>query len=110
MYEGDAPLAERRAGALALDRDLLRELLGQEELRELLDREALADLELSLQALTEERQATTLDHVHDLLRRVGDLSAAEVAARTEGGAAAAGPWLRGAGRDSPRGRDADRRR
>ena len=51
MYEGDAPLAERRAGALTLDRDLLRELLGQEELRELLDPEALADLELSLQAL-----------------------------------------------------------
>ena len=51
MYDGDAPLAERRAGALTLDRDLLRELLGQEELRELLDPDALADLELSLQAL-----------------------------------------------------------
>ena len=71
MYDGDAPLAERRAGALTLDRDLLRELLGQEELRELLDPEALADLELSLQALAEERQATTLDQVHDLLRRLG---------------------------------------
>ncbi|MDO8485412.1 MAG: DEAD/DEAH box helicase [Candidatus Limnocylindrales bacterium] len=93
MYDGDTPLAERRAGALTLDRELLRELLGQEELRELLDPDALADLELSLQALTEERQATTLDGVHDLLRRLGDLSADEVAARTEGGAAAAGPWL-----------------
>ena len=51
MYEGDAPMAERRAQALTLDRDLLRELLGQEELRELLDPAALADLELSLQAL-----------------------------------------------------------
>ena len=50
MYEGDAPLAERRAQALTLDRDLLRELLGQEELRELLDGDALADLELRLQA------------------------------------------------------------
>ena len=50
MYEGDAPLAERRAQALTLDRDLLRELLGQEELRELLDPAALADLELALQA------------------------------------------------------------
>ena len=59
MYEGDAPLAERRAGALALDRDLLRELLGQEELRELLDPEALADLELSLQGLTEDRARPT---------------------------------------------------
>ena len=55
MYEGDAPLAERRAQALTLDRDLLRELLGQEELRELLDPDALADLELSLQALTDDR-------------------------------------------------------
>ena len=73
MYDGDAPLAERRAGALTLDRDLLRELLGQEELRELLDPDALADLELSLQALADERQATTVDEVHDLLRRLGDL-------------------------------------
>ncbi|HEX3264369.1 MAG TPA: DEAD/DEAH box helicase [Candidatus Limnocylindrales bacterium] len=93
MYEGDAPLAERRAGALALDRDLLRELLGQEELRELLDPEALADLELSLQALTDERQANSAEHLHDLLRRVGDLSSAELAARVVGGAAAAAAWL-----------------
>ena len=93
MYEGDAPLAERRAGALTLDRDLLRELLGQEELRELLDPEALADLELSLQALTEERQATTVDQVHDLLRRLGDLSTDEVGARVVGGRDAATPWL-----------------
>ncbi|HEV7603838.1 MAG TPA: hypothetical protein VGO15_02670, partial [Candidatus Limnocylindrales bacterium] len=93
MYDGDTPLAERRAGALTLDRDLLRELLGQEELRELLDPDALADLELSLQALTDDRRATTLDGVHDLLRRLGDLSAEEVAARTEGGAAVADPWL-----------------
>ncbi len=85
MYEGDAPLAERRAGALALDRDLLRELLGQEELRELLDAAALADLELSLQGLTEDRQAETADQLHDLLRRVGDLSGPEVAARVAAG-------------------------
>lgn len=93
MYDGDAPLAERRAGALTLDRDLLRELLGQEELRELLDPDALADLELTLQALTEDRQASTRDGVHDLLRRLGDLSSDEVAARIAGGAALADPWL-----------------
>src|SRR5256885_7314136 len=85
MYDGDAPLAERRAGALTLDRDLLRELLGQEELRDLLDPEALADLELSLQSLTDERKATTVDQVHDLLRRLGDLTVDEVAARVVGG-------------------------
>ena len=85
MYEGDAPLAERRAQALTLDRDLLRELLGQEELRELLDPEALADLELSLQALVDERHANDPDQVHDLLRRLGDLSTDEVGARTAGG-------------------------
>ena len=111
MYDGDTPLAERRAGALTLDRDLLRELLGQEELRELLDPDALADLELSLQALTEDRQATTLDGVHDLLRRLGDLSAAEVAARrSEGGAAAADPWLAELAASPARRQDADRRR
>ena len=93
MYDGDAPLAERRAGALTLDRDLLRELLGQEELRELLDPEALADLELSLQALTEDRQATTLDQLHDLLRRLGDLGEGEIAARTAGHSLVATAWL-----------------
>src|SRR5205814_5250878 len=75
MYDGDAPLAERRAGALTLDRDLLRELLGQEELRELLDPEALADLELSLQALADDRKANRAEHLHDLLRRSGHLPA-----------------------------------
>ncbi len=94
MYEGDTPLAERRAGALALDRDLLRELLGQEELRELLDGDALADLELSLQSLSDDRRAGTLDQVHDLLRRLGDLSPDEVAARVDGGGTVADPWLR----------------
>ena len=93
MYDGDAPLAERRAGALTLDRDLLRELLGQEELRELLDADALVDLELSLQALSDDRKATTADQVHDLLRRLGDLTPEEVAARSEGGAAVAERWL-----------------
>ena len=110
MYDGDTPLAERRAGALTLDRDLLRELLGQEELRELLDPDALADLELSLQALAEDRQATTLDGVHDLLRRLGDLSADEVAARTEGGAGGRRSMAGRAG-GRPAGRShADRRR
>jgi ATP-dependent Lhr-like helicase len=83
MYEGDAPLAERRAQALTLDRERLRELLGQEELRELLDPTALADLELELQFLGE-RRVRTRDQLHDLLRRVGDLSASDVAARSAG--------------------------
>ena len=93
MYEGDTPLAERRAQALTLDRDLLRELLGQEELRELLDGDALADLELRLQALSDERAATTADQLHDLLRRIGDLTELEVGARVVGGPATAGQWL-----------------
>jgi ATP-dependent Lhr-like helicase len=85
MYEGDAPLGERRAQALALDRDLLAELLGSEELRELLDPEAVSDLELELQALTGSRQARTLDGVADLLRRLGDLRTDEVEARSAEG-------------------------
>jgi ATP-dependent helicase Lhr and Lhr-like helicase len=92
MYEGDTPLAERRAGALALDRDLLRELLGQEELRELLDPEALADLELALQSLAEDRRVDGQDHLHDLLRRLGDLSEAEIEARVVAAAPVAA-WL-----------------
>ncbi len=93
MYEGDAPLAERRAQALALDRDLLRELLGQEELRELLDPAALEETELERQALVDERMAGSVDQVSDLLRRIGDLSEDEVAARTRGGHPAAREWL-----------------
>ncbi|MGI9644084.1 MAG: Lhr family helicase, partial [Ilumatobacteraceae bacterium] len=78
MYEGDAPLAERRAAALALDRDLLRDLLGAEELRELLDPDVLADVELELQCITDGRRARSVDELHDVLRRVGDLTSAEI--------------------------------
>ena len=88
MYEGDAPLAERRAAALALDRDLLDDLLGSEELRELLDGDVLIDVELELQHLADTRQARTVDEVHDVLRRVGDLTLADLSLRTEGDAAA----------------------
>ena len=90
MYEGDAPLAERRAAALALDRDLLRDLLGAEELRELLDGDVLADVELELQCLADGRRARSVDELHDVLRKVGDLTAAEVDLRCEGSAAA---WI-----------------
>jgi ATP-dependent Lhr-like helicase len=88
MYEGDTPLAERRAAALALDRDLLRELLGSEELRELIDPEVLADLELELQRLVEGRRARDADEVHDLLRLLGPLTLEELGIRCEGDAAA----------------------
>ncbi|HEX3873841.1 MAG TPA: DEAD/DEAH box helicase, partial [Solirubrobacteraceae bacterium] len=81
MYEGDAPNAERRAAALALDRDLLRELLGQEELRELIDPGALAALEDDLQRRSARRRATGRDELHDILRTVGDLTDEEVADR-----------------------------
>jgi ATP-dependent Lhr-like helicase len=81
MYEGDAPNAERRAAALSLDRDLLRELLGQEELRELLDRGALERLEEQLQRRGELLRAANRDELHDTLRLLGDLNAAEVAER-----------------------------
>ena len=91
FYEGDAPLAERRAQALALDRERLRELLGQEELRELLDPTALTTLELELQSLGD-RRARNRDQLHDLLRRLGDLSSAEVADRASSPAESA-EWL-----------------
>jgi ATP-dependent helicase Lhr and Lhr-like helicase len=94
MYEGDAPLAERRAAALALDRDLLRDLLGAEELRDLLDPEVLADVELELQCLADGRRARSVDELHDVLRRVGDLSAADVELRCESVAGHdVGEWL-----------------
>jgi ATP-dependent Lhr-like helicase len=81
MYEGDTPNAERRAAALSLDRDLLRELLGQEELRELIDPGALARVEDDLQHRSQITQATGRDALHDVLRRVGDLTREEVRRR-----------------------------
>jgi ATP-dependent Lhr-like helicase len=90
MYEGDAPLAERRAAALSLDRDLLRDLLGAEELRELLDPGVLADVELELQCVAEGPRARDADELHDVLRKVGDLNRTELDLRCEG---AAGEWL-----------------
>ncbi|HEX2782424.1 MAG TPA: helicase-related protein, partial [Ilumatobacteraceae bacterium] len=83
MYEGDAPLAERRAAALSLDRDLLRDLLGAEELRELLDPGVLADVELELQCVADARRARSADELHDVLRKVGDLTMAEIDVRCE---------------------------
>jgi len=81
MYEGDAPLAERRAAALALDKDLLSELLGAEELRDLLDADVMADLELELQRLVEHRAARDADELHDVLRELGPQTMLELAAR-----------------------------
>jgi len=81
MYEGDAPLAERRAQALSLDSALLAELLGQAELRELIDADAMAEVEAEVQRLTPERRAKDLEGVADLLRMLGDLTTAEVVAR-----------------------------
>ncbi|MDX6672103.1 MAG: ATP-dependent helicase Lhr and Lhr-like helicase, partial [Solirubrobacteraceae bacterium] len=81
MYEGDTPNAERRAAALSLDRDLLRELLGQEELRELIDADALATVEDDLQHRSQRTQAANRDALHDVLRRLGDLNEDEVRAR-----------------------------
>jgi ATP-dependent helicase Lhr and Lhr-like helicase len=89
MYEGDTPAAERRAAALSLDRDLLRELLGSEELRELIDPGALQRLEEELQRRSELTRATDRDGLHDVLRHVGDLSAAEVRERVFDGVDAA---------------------
>ena len=89
MYEGDAPNAERRAAALALDRDLLRELLGQEELRELIDPEALEEVEAQLQRRAEGGRALDRDALQQILRTVGDLTAEECSERVADGYAAA---------------------
>ena len=82
MYEDDTPPAERRAQALSLDRDLLRELLGQEELRDLLDADAVDEVERQLRG-----DPTTPDQLHDKLRLRGDLRAGEYDAGARGAAA-----------------------
>ena len=81
LYDGDAPLAERRAQALTVDQEQLRELMGTGNLRELLDADAIAEVEAQLQCLSESQQARNLDGVQDLLLRMGDLSREELAQR-----------------------------
>jgi ATP-dependent Lhr-like helicase len=100
VYDGDAPLAERRAQALALDQRQLRELLGEAELRELLDPRALEELEASLQGLDERHRLRSADRLHDLLLRAGDLTPTEIAARVaveaggeEGASVRAARWV-----------------
>ena len=82
IYDGDAPLAERRAQALSIDQDQLRELLGDADLRELLDIGAIEEVEEQLQCLIDPYKARSMDGVHDLLLRLGDMTRAEIASRS----------------------------
>jgi len=97
LYDGDAPLAERRAAALSLDPTLLAELLGnggQSQLADLLDPRAVEQVEAELGALAPERQATSLEQLADVLRRQGPLALAEVRARVaDEHRAEASAWL-----------------
>jgi ATP-dependent helicase Lhr and Lhr-like helicase len=81
IYDGDAPLAERRAQALSIDQDQLQELLGDTDLRELLNADAIAQVEDQLQALGETQRVRSADGIHDLLLRLGDLSRSEIERR-----------------------------
>ena len=83
IYDGDAPLAERRAQALSIDQDQLRELLGDVDLRELLNLGAIEETEEQLQCLADAYKARNLDGIHDLLLRLGDLSWSELSVRVE---------------------------
>jgi ATP-dependent Lhr-like helicase len=81
IYDGDAPLAERRAAALSIDQSQLADLLGEADLRELLDPAAIAEVEASLQLLGENQRAHSADAIQNLLLRLGDLSRDEIAMR-----------------------------
>jgi ATP-dependent Lhr-like helicase len=85
IYDGDAPLAERRAQALSIDQDQLRELMGDADLRELLDLGAIEETEEQLQGLADGYGARNMDGVHDLLLRLGDLSRQELQKRVVAG-------------------------
>jgi len=83
IYEGDAPLAERRAQALSIDQSQLQEILGDTDLRELLDASAIEEVESQLQSLDPEYRARHADAIHDMLLRLGDLNEDELLARCE---------------------------
>ena len=87
IYDGDAPLAERRAQALSVDQSQLRDLIGDTELRDLLDEAVLDNLEEELQHLPARFHARNTDAVHDLLLRLGDLTRAEIESRSVAGVA-----------------------
>ncbi|MGV0795059.1 ATP-dependent helicase [Mycolicibacterium sp. XJ1819] len=93
MYEGDSPLAERRAAALSLDSVLLSELLGRVELRELLDPQVITATTRQLQHLGEDRRARDAEGVADLLRLLGPMTEIEIAERST--TAEVGGWLDG---------------
>ena len=85
VYEGDVPLAERKAAALSLDATLLAELLGKDGIKQLLDADVIARIEADLQCLSAERQVTTLEQAFDLLRTAGPFTRFELAARAAPG-------------------------
>ncbi|HEX7484856.1 MAG TPA: crosslink repair DNA glycosylase YcaQ family protein, partial [Vicinamibacterales bacterium] len=93
IYDGDAPLAERRAQALLVDQSQLRDLLGDIELRELLDAGIIEEVEAQLQHTDQRYRARNADALHDLLLRIGDLTREEIGARsaTDGVARAVRP-------------------
>jgi len=93
LYRGDAPVAERRAQALTLDRQMLRDLLGEEDLRDLLDADVIDQVTAELQGRDPEHRARHPDALHDLLRRVGDLAEAELAERCEADREEVAAWL-----------------
>jgi ATP-dependent Lhr-like helicase len=88
LYDGDAPLAERRAQALSVDQSQLRDLIGDTELRDLLDEAVIETVEAELQHLPPRFHARSTDAVHDLLLRLGDLSRSDIDARSHSGIAA----------------------
>ena len=81
LYDGDAPLAERRAQALTIDQEQLRELLGEADLRELLDADAIAEVEETAQCLAENYRARSADGIHDLCLKLGDLTSDDLRRR-----------------------------
>jgi len=93
MYSGDAPLAERRAAALTLDQELLRDLLGTEELRDLLDGSVIAEVERELQWLAEDRRARTVEEFADLVRTIGPVPCDALGDRTTADAATVAGWI-----------------
>ncbi|MCI0444866.1 DEAD/DEAH box helicase, partial [bacterium] len=94
LYEGDAPLAERRAQALSVDQTQLRELLGEAEFRELLDADVIHNYEMQLQHLDANHKVRNTDALHELLMRIGDLSDTEIFARSNEDADLVRTWIK----------------
>jgi ATP-dependent Lhr-like helicase len=96
MYEHDQPREDRQSQYLAVNRELLSEVVDLDTVASLVRPEAITAVEADLQHTRPGYRARTPEELMELLIRVGDLTEEEVQMRVEGASA---PMLAELGRN-----------